>query len=172
MLPAVMAAASACTASAVLGSPGTPMVWAASILLFAPFGKVGRWLEETIDGRAARQNLWSMWPHFLACAVLCGAAAAVGHALAPVAEHLPLKLVKGLAWTYPALCSVAAAVAVRGSNARTAFRYAVGSAGYASASYGTPSDMSQGGHTWSFGLSGGVAVERQLIERLSLRIQT
>lgn len=50
--------------------------------------------------------------------------------------------------------------------------YVAGSAGYAAASYGTPSDMSQGGHTWSFGASGGVAVERQLINRLALRIQT
>jgi|CXWL01.1.fsa_nt_gi PTS system mannose-specific IIC component len=143
MLPAVMAAASASTLAAALGAPGTPTVWAASILLFAPFGRIGRALEETLDGRAsrlsgkaeasaaagnlrraARQNLWGMWPHFITCALLCGAAAWVGHALAPIENRLPLSMVKGLAWVYPALCSVAAAVAVRGSNARYAFRYA------------------------------------------------
>lgn len=143
MLPAVMATAAAATLAMTLGSPGTPTVWAASILLFAPFGKVGRALEERLDSRAsrlsgkahssaaagnlrraARQNLWGMLPNFLSSALLCGAAAAVGYWLAPVEATLPLRLVKGLAWMYPALCSVAAAVAVRGSNARYAFRYA------------------------------------------------
>lgn len=49
--------------------------------------------------------------------------------------------------------------------------YAAGSVGYASTRYEVPEDMAQGGHTWSFGVIGGVAVERQLIEHLSLRIQ-
>lgn len=143
MLPAVMATASSATLAAASGAPGTPTIWAACILLFAPFGRIGRVLEEQLDDRAtrlsgkaeasaaagnlrraARQNLWGMWPHFFGSALLCGAAAYVGHALAPFENQLPLKMVKALAWTYPPLCSVAAAVAVRGSNARFAFRYA------------------------------------------------
>jgi len=37
---------------------------------------------------------------------------------------LPLRLARGLAWAYPAMASVAAAIAVRGSHAKSAALYA------------------------------------------------
>ncbi len=37
---------------------------------------------------------------------------------------MPLPLLRGLAWAYPAMASVAAAIAVRGSHARRAPVYA------------------------------------------------
>ncbi len=147
MLPAVTATAAA---AAMAGGPGlesTPARWTIASLLFAPMGPLGGRLELAFDRRAsryqsramlsaqsgqlkraARQNLRAMWPHFAAFGLLSAAAYGVGSLLAPLEQRLPLPLIRGLAWAYPALASVAAAVAVKGSRARAAPRIAVGSA--------------------------------------------
>lgn len=137
----VSAAASACALST--GGGGTPAIWALAVILFGWVGilgrKVDRWLEpynsrlsrkavaraENGELRGAvRQNLWGMWPHFLIYGLLVGACAAAGFWLGPFVADLPLQLVRGLAWAYPAMASVAAAIAVRGSHARHAAAYA------------------------------------------------
>jgi mannose/fructose/N-acetylgalactosamine-specific phosphotransferase system component IIC len=134
-LPSVTATAAAAMVGEASGGPSTPAMWALSILLFLPMGKVGRAIEVALDNRAlrysvkaeglmsegqlrraARQNLWGMWPHFVVFAALCGAAAAVGPVLYLVERQLPLAVARGLAWAYPAMTSVAAAVAVHGSH--------------------------------------------------------
>lgn len=48
--------------------------------------------------------------------------------------------------------------------------YAAATAGYATMSLGNPGDEPLGGHSFSFGINGGLAVERMLIDRLALRI--
>jgi PTS system mannose-specific IIC component len=50
--------------------------------------------------------------------------AVIGFALAPLVATLPLRALRGLAWSFPAIASVAAAIAVRGSHARKAALYA------------------------------------------------
>ncbi len=147
MLPAVTATAAAAAMANASGAASTPALWTLGILLFAPMGPLGAALERALDRRAARyqsramlsaqsgqlrsaarQNLRAMWPHFVFFGLLCAAAWVVGFALAPVEERLPLALTRGLAWAYPAMASVAAAVAVRGSRARNAPQIAVGAA--------------------------------------------
>lgn len=146
-LPAVTAAAaSAAFANATAGT-GTPAMWTMGILLFAPMGRVGALLERALDHRAARyqtralastdagelkravrQNLRAMWPHFVGFGLLSAAAVVVGYLLAPLEARVPLHVVRGLAWAYPAMASVAAAVAVHGSRARHSVRFAAGAA--------------------------------------------
>jgi mannose/fructose/N-acetylgalactosamine-specific phosphotransferase system component IIC len=136
-LPAVAAAAlSSCMADATNG-PGTPAIWSLSIILCAPLGPLGRAIENAFDARAvrylgaaitsadaenfrrvARQNLWGMWPHFVAFGILCVAAAWLGYRFEPLEKVLPLPLLRGLAWAYPAMASVAAGLAVRGSHSK------------------------------------------------------
>lgn len=147
MLPAVTAAASAAAFGHASGGPSTPAMWTLAILLFAPMGILGRVLEARLDLRAAlyqtradgllsegqlrsaaRQNLWGMWPHFAAFGGLCAGAVHLGYLLEPLQHRVPLDLVRGLAWAYPAVASVAAAVAVHGSHARGALRLATGAA--------------------------------------------
>jgi PTS system mannose-specific IIC component len=122
---------------------GTPAIWATSLLLFLGMGRVGRTLERSFERYSARlatramasadkgellsavrQNLWGMWPHFVVFGLLTSAAAILGGQLAPTLQALPLKVLRGLAWAYPAMASVAAAIAVRGSHARQAGLYA------------------------------------------------
>ncbi len=141
------AAAAACMAQAT-GSGSTPALWSAAILLFIPLGRFGRVADRRLEAysarlalvalsaaeaghlaRAVRQNLWGMWPHFVLYGALTAACAAAGFALAPLLERLPLELLRGLAWAYPALGSVAAAIAARGSNARRAHLWALAGAG-------------------------------------------
>jgi mannose/fructose/N-acetylgalactosamine-specific phosphotransferase system component IIC len=135
-LPPVTATAAAAMVGEAAGGPATPAVWALCILLFAPMALLGRSIEVALDARAlryavkaeglmsegqlrraARQNLWGMWPHFVAFGLLCAAAAALGPALYRFENALPLEAVRGLAWAFPAMTSVAAAVAVQGSHA-------------------------------------------------------
>lgn len=146
-LPSVTATAAAAMVGEAAGGPSTPAVWAMSILLFLPMGKLGRTIEMALDARAerytaraedlmsegqlrraARQNLWGMWPHFCAFGLICAAAAAVGPLLYQLESKLPLAVVRGLAWAYPAMTSAAAAVAVHGAHASHPLRMAGGGA--------------------------------------------
>jgi mannose/fructose/N-acetylgalactosamine-specific phosphotransferase system component IIC len=146
-LPAITATAASAAIANASGTEGTPALWTLGILLFAPMGRVGALLERALDHRAARyqsraqasadagqlnravrQNLRAMWPHFVSFGLLCAAAAMVGYLLAPLEPLLPLKVLRGLAWAYPAMASVAAAVAVHGSRARNSVRIAASAA--------------------------------------------
>jgi PTS system mannose-specific IIC component len=137
------AAAAATCALASGGGGGTPALWAAAILAFSWLGALGRafdrWLEPYSSRlarkaqaaaeqgdlrRAVRMNLWGMWPHFLLYGSLVAACSAAGFWIGPWVSHLPLSLVRGLAWAFPAMASVAAAIAARGSHARNAAAYA------------------------------------------------
>jgi mannose/fructose/N-acetylgalactosamine-specific phosphotransferase system component IIC len=135
-LPAVAGAAMAAGMGAASGSDSTPAMWALSILVCAPFGRAGRMLENRLDARArkyfgravtaadagnirkaARQNLRAMWPQFVFYGLICGLAALVGPWLGTLEDKVPLPLVRGLAWSYPAMGVAAAAAAVHGSHA-------------------------------------------------------
>jgi PTS system mannose-specific IIC component len=135
-LPAVTGAALAAAMGETLESDSTPAMWALSILLTAPTGWLGRLLERRLDerarryygravaaasdgrlARASRENLRAMWPQFVFYGLVCAAAAAAGPAVAHVEERLPLSVLRGLGWAYPAMAVVAAATAVHGSHA-------------------------------------------------------
>lgn len=144
-LPAVTGAALAAAMGQTLGSDSTPAMWALAILLTAPTGFLGRLLEKRLDerarryygralheagagqlARASRENLRAMWPQFVFYGLLCAAAAAAGPPVALVEKALPLPLLRGLGWAYPAMAAVAAATAVHGSHAKG--RYAMAAA--------------------------------------------
>lgn len=147
-LPAITAAAAAAAIANASGGQGTPAMWTLGILLCAPLGRVGALLERAIDRRAARyqnraqgmaaagelqravrQNLRAMWPHFVGFGLLCAASVLVGYLLlVPLENRLPLPMLRGLAWAYPAMASVAAAVAVHGSRTRNAVKIALAAA--------------------------------------------
>src|SRR5581483_7833773 len=143
MLPAVAAAGFAATLSERASGDGTPAIWSLAIILSAPLGPLGRWLETSFDARAARylgaaltsadaqnfrrvarQNLWGMWPHFIAFGALAALAAALGYAVAGTFASLPLGLLRGLAWAYPAMAAVTAGLAARGSHSKRAQLFA------------------------------------------------
>jgi mannose/fructose/N-acetylgalactosamine-specific phosphotransferase system component IIC len=135
------AAVSATACAAALGnassSDGTPAAWALAILLFLPAGRLGRRVEQALDVRArrylgravdaveagklpsaARMNLRAMWPHFVFFSLASVAAGAVGIFLAPVFTTLPLHWVRSLAWAFPVLGTIAAGVAVAGTQVK------------------------------------------------------
>ncbi len=135
-LPAVSAAAMAAALGHASGSDATPAMWAVAILICAPFGRAGRMLENRLDARArkyfgravtaadagnlakaGRQNLRAMWPQFVFYGLLCAGAAAAGLTVGPLLASLPQPVLRGLAWSYPAMGVAAAAIAVRGSHA-------------------------------------------------------
>ena len=122
-------------------------MWTLGILLCAPLGRLGAVLERAIDqraakyqnraqasadagqlNRAARQNLRAMWPHFVVFGLLSATAALAGYLLVPYWLQLPLNALRGLAWAYPAMASVAAAVAAYSTRTPRALQYAVGGA--------------------------------------------
>lgn len=145
-------AAVACSGAAAAladgsGGGGTPAIWSMGILLFAGMGHVGLGVDRTLErhaaslalraadsaeagdlNRAVRQNLWGMWPHFLAFGALSAASVLVGYLLSPFESKLPLAAARGLAWAYPAMASVAAAIAARGSHSRHGVLYAASAA--------------------------------------------
>lgn len=136
------AAAAAALAEGFGGS--TPAVWSLALLAFAPLGPLGQRIDRALDRytvrlartaqssvdegnlkRAIRQNLWGMWPHFVVYACLTVACYQVGMLAAPwLHAALPLHVLRGLAWAWPAMASVAAAIAARGSHAKRAHVYA------------------------------------------------
>jgi PTS system mannose-specific IIC component len=135
-------AAAAATMAAATGAGSTPAIWSLAVLVFIGLGRVGRGLERLLEvhsarlarvalasaeagnlSRAMRQNLWGMWPHFVLYGLTTAGCALVGFLLGGALERLPsslLPLLRGLAWAYPAMASVAAAIAVQGSHARRA----------------------------------------------------
>jgi len=137
-------AASGTTAAAAMmafqaGGGGTPAIWSFCLLLFSGLGLLGRFVDRKMEAhaailsahgaelaehgeleRAVRQNLWGIWPYALVYFVLNAACAGLGLWIGSVIPHLPLVSLRGLAWAFPAMASVAAAIAARGSHARHA----------------------------------------------------
>ncbi len=137
-------AAAAATLARSSGGGGTPAIWTVSLLLFAGLARVGQQLDRQLEpyasrlarkaldsaeagdlARAVRQNLWGMWPIFTLYGCITAGCAVAGSVLGRHFAALPLDWLRGLAWAYPALASVAAAIAVRGSHARRAPLYAL-----------------------------------------------
>jgi len=138
-LAATGTTAAAATMAFQTGGGGTPALWSLSLLLFAGLGLLGRAVDHRLEGyssrlsvhglelaehgeleRAVRQNLWGIWPYAVAYFFLNAACAAVGLGIGKLVSELPLLALRGLAWAFPAMASVAAAVAARGSHARNA----------------------------------------------------
>jgi mannose/fructose/N-acetylgalactosamine-specific phosphotransferase system component IIC len=129
-------AASACMATGE-GGGGTPALWAIALLLFAGLGVLGRRVDrrlERVSGRLADQALqlaeqgdleravrihgYGPWPYVGAFAALSAACALAGFALSPLVHALPLTVLRGMAWAFPAMACVAAALAARASHAQ------------------------------------------------------
>ncbi|MFN0064145.1 MAG: PTS sugar transporter subunit IIC [Myxococcaceae bacterium] len=144
-LVATGATGAAVALAARSGDVATPALWTLAILVFLGLGRFGRWLDHRLEAyaarlarralvvaesgnltRAVRQNLWGMWPHLCAFAVINAACVAAGWWVAPWVARLPGPLLKGLAFAFPILAAVSAIVAVRGSHARYASFYALG----------------------------------------------
>jgi len=136
-------AAAAATMAAATGAGSTQALWSIAILVFLPLGRAGRIADRLLEGymarlarvamasaeagnlsRAVRQNIWGMWPHFLVYGMVSATCALLGFFLGPLLERLPLDLLRGLAWAFPAMASVAAALAAQGSHAKRAPLYA------------------------------------------------
>lgn len=147
---------SAAAASIAIGGGGgsTPAIWSFAILLFAGLGVLGRRIDRRLEHHTAHLaqkavaraevgdlsgavhlNLFGMWPHFVVFGGITAACSAIGFWIAPAFASFPLFADRMLAWAYPAMASVAAAVAARGSHARHAALYA-GMAGAVVAVFG------------------------------------
>ncbi len=137
-------AASGTTAAAAMmasqtGGGGTPALWSLSLLLFSGLGLLGRAVDRGMEAhaatlsahglelaehgeldRAVRQNLWGIWPYAVVYFVLNAVCAGLGLWIGGHLESVPLVVLRGLAWAFPAMASVAAAIAARGSHARNA----------------------------------------------------
>ncbi|WNG40365.1 PTS mannose transporter subunit IID [Archangium minus] len=138
-LSATGTSAAAATMAAATGAGSTPALWSLAVLLFVGLGRVGQLVDRALERysarlarkamssaesgqltRAMRQNLWGMWPHFVLFGTITSACALAGFFIGPLLEQLPLPMLRGLAWAYPAMASVAASIAARGSHARRA----------------------------------------------------
>jgi len=139
-LTATGTAAAAATMAISSGGGGTPALWALSLMLFLGLGKLGRVFDRLLEQHttglarravtlaeagaldaAMRSNLRGMWLHFALFGATTASCALIGMGLGAGFHRLPLWLVRGLAWAYPAVAVVSAAVAVRGSHARRAW---------------------------------------------------
>jgi PTS system mannose-specific IIC component len=125
-------AAAACMATGE-GGGGTAALWAVALILFAGLGALGRLLERVsarladralelaaqgeLD-RAVRLHGYGPWPYMLAFGLLTAACALAGFALSPLVYAMPLPMLRGLAWAFPAMACVAAALAARASHAQ------------------------------------------------------
>jgi len=143
-------AASGTTAAAAMmashaGGGGTPAIWSICLILFSGLGLLGRAVDRRLEThaaslsahglelaehgeleRAVRQNLWGIWPYALAYLLLNVACAVLGLWIGMVLlPRVPLVGLRGLAWAFPAMASVAAAIAARGSHARNAALWGV-----------------------------------------------
>ena len=129
-------AAAACMATGE-GGGGTAALWAVALILFAGLGALGRLVDRRLEGvsarladraleltargeldRAVRLHGYGPWPYVLAFGLLTGACALAGFALSPVVYAMPLPMLRGLAWAFPAMACVAAALAARASHAQ------------------------------------------------------
>jgi len=138
-LSATGTSAAAATMAAATGAGSTPALWSIAILLFIGLARLGLQVDRVLERyssrlarkalasaeagqltRAMQQNLWGMWPHFVLFGAITSACALSGFFLGPLLERLSLPVLRGLAWAYPAMASVAAAIAARGSHARRA----------------------------------------------------
>jgi PTS system mannose-specific IIC component len=136
-------AAAAATMAAATGAGSTQALWSIAVLVFLPLGRAGRIWDRLLEGymarlarvamasaeagnlsRAVRQNVWGMWPHFLLYGLVSAFCALLGFFIGPLLGRLPLELLRGLAWAFPAMASVAAALAAQGSHAKRAPLYA------------------------------------------------
>jgi len=125
------------------GGGGTPALWSLSLIVFVGLGVLGRRIDHLLEGysaklsvrslamaeqgqleRAVRQNLWGIWPYAAAYFLVNVVCAAVGQGLGVLVGAVPLVALRGLAWAFPAMASVAAAIAARGSHARRAALWA------------------------------------------------
>ena len=137
-LAATGTAAAAAAISSAVGS--TPAIWSLAIILFVGLGPAGRGIDRKLDRysarllrtaaqaadegdlrRAVRQNLWGMWPYFVTFGAVTAGCYVAGAVITLYVDRFPLALSRGLAWAYPAIASVGAAIAVRGCNARRAY---------------------------------------------------
>ena len=142
-LAATGTSAAAATLTTATGAGSTPAMWSLAVLLFIGLGRVGLKGDRLLEGytarlarkalasaevgdltRAVRQNLWGMWPHFILYGCLTSLCALLGFFVEPLLSALPPAVVRGLAWAWPAIASVAAALAAQGSHARRAPLYA------------------------------------------------
>jgi mannose/fructose/N-acetylgalactosamine-specific phosphotransferase system component IIC len=129
-------AASACMATGE-GGGGTPALWAVALLLFAGLGVLGRRVDRRLEGvssgladralqlaregkleQAVRLHGYGPLPYVGAFALLTAGCALAGFALSPLVHALPLSALRGLAWAFPAMACVAAALAARASHAQ------------------------------------------------------
>ena len=142
-LSATGASAAAASMAAATGSGSTPAIWSLSVLLFLGLGRWGRGVDRFLERysarlarkalasaeagqltRAMRQNQWGMWPHFVLFGLMTAACACAGWLIGPLLDVVPLRVLRGLAWAYPAMASVSAAIAARGSHAKRSSFYA------------------------------------------------
>ncbi|WP_375773907.1 PTS sugar transporter subunit IIC [Archangium gephyra] len=138
-LSATGTSAAAATMAAATGAGSTPALWSIAILLFIGLARLGLQVDRVLERyssrlarkamasaeagqltRAMQQNLWGMWPHFVLFGLITAACALVGFFLGPQLARLPLPVLRGLAWASPAMASVSACIAARGSHARRA----------------------------------------------------
>jgi mannose/fructose/N-acetylgalactosamine-specific phosphotransferase system component IIC len=142
-IAALTASGFAAAIGAASGADATPAIWAFAILVCAPLGIAGRYVDGWLDTRASRylvrvadalddgtieravrQNLKAMWPHFAFGFVMPAAASIVGALCARLEDKAPVFLIRGLAWSYPLLGTVAAAAAVHASQGEGRLRIA------------------------------------------------
>jgi mannose/fructose/N-acetylgalactosamine-specific phosphotransferase system component IIC len=138
-LAATGTTAAAATMAWQTGGGGTPALWSLSLLLFAGLGQLGRAVDHRLEAhasqlsmhglelaehgeleRAVRQNLWGIWPYAVVYFALNAICAALGFLIGKGLSEVPLFALRGFAWAFPAMASVAAAIAARGSHARHA----------------------------------------------------
>jgi mannose/fructose/N-acetylgalactosamine-specific phosphotransferase system component IIC len=129
-------AAAACMATGE-GGGGTAALWAVALILFAWLGTLGRLVDRRLErvssgladralhlveqgelDHAVRLHGYGPWPYVLAFSLLTAGCALGGFALSPVVYALPLPALRGLAWAFPAMACVAAALAARASHAQ------------------------------------------------------
>ncbi len=125
------------------GADATPAMWTLGILVGAPAGSLGQFLENRIDVRAqkyagraqravsageldvaARQSVRALWPPFLVSGLFSGFSLLLGWALFLVEALIPLFALQGLAFGYAAMTAVAAGVAITGSRAPHRYAWA------------------------------------------------
>jgi mannose/fructose/N-acetylgalactosamine-specific phosphotransferase system component IIC len=142
-VPAVTGTALASTLGPAMGEASTPALWALSILVCAPTAILGRIVDSRLDARAGRyfgrlvnaveegvvegavrQNLRAMWPHFVFYGLVSALATVLGTLAGPLLHQVPPQVMRGLAWSYPVLGTVAAANAVHWSAGQGRLRLA------------------------------------------------